>query len=247
MKTNWFQKISLSILTMGLTFHVLRYFSPESWTTLWMDPENSILTTIFGNEKYAEILFGISVPSYFPIVIYVLLIVFVLSMYKVEGLTKKHGGIVSKDNGMTLIEVIVVIAIIGITAAIVYPYLDKQTHKHLASVREMHSVIRLAQSTAVTRNRPVSLCVNSDGYEIFIDGVSHKKINLTNGITITDKPAGSIGSGNISGTACSHITTFTSTMIVSSGNGEYNIHMGGAYYPIVINLAGGVSIGDKKT
>lgn len=74
-------------------------------------------------------------------------------------------GVYSNLNGFTLIEVMVVIIVLGILAAISVPAFQDTilTTKIRSYANSFISSTRLARAEAIKRNTPVSLCVSTDG------------------------------------------------------------------------------------
>ncbi len=78
----------------------------------------------------------------------------------------------TNNKGFSLIEVLVVIAIIGILSVIVYPNVmqSRSNAKTRAVASEIFSSFRSARIEAVKRNGNVCLDFNTDGtYEVFLD------------------------------------------------------------------------------
>lgn len=88
--------------------------------------------------------------------------------------------LIKKNSGFTLMEVMVVIGIIGITAAIAIPnilsYLPK--HRLNGGARDVYSAMQYARLRAVKEKTPVSISFNTgaNSFRVFTDEV------LTNGV-----------------------------------------------------------------
>ena len=76
----------------------------------------------------------------------------------------------ARHRGFTLLEVITVIAIIGIAAAIALPVLIKTLpQKYLRSTaRDLYSALMQAKSEAIRRGTFVSVGISSDSDHMFI-------------------------------------------------------------------------------
>ena len=69
------------------------------------------------------------------------------------------------SKGFTLIELMIIVIIIGVTASIAYPNFDKAVHrlKIRNSARHMVSIMRLARSYAITNKADVGVHFDEEG------------------------------------------------------------------------------------
>ncbi|WP_281645615.1 GspH/FimT family pseudopilin [Parendozoicomonas sp. Alg238-R29] len=70
-----------------------------------------------------------------------------------------------RDSGFTLIEMIIVIAIVGIISVMAYPSMDGfiQRNSISSQTNELISLLQYARSEAVTRKADVQVCASTNG------------------------------------------------------------------------------------
>jgi type II secretion system protein H len=97
------------------------------------------------------------------------------------------------EGGFTLIELMVVIAIIGISAAITFPLLNDVSRNATtrAAARELYSHFQLAKIEAVKRNTSVGIIFSAVApyqYQTFVDTNSDGVLDTTELILSTTSP-----------------------------------------------------------
>lgn len=76
-----------------------------------------------------------------------------------------------KDSGLTLMEMMTVIAIAALIAAIAMPYMMGSRHaaKLRGAVENLRGDLQLAKLKAVQESGPVAVLFSGNGYQVFID------------------------------------------------------------------------------
>lgn len=93
----------------------------------------------------------------------------------------------SKHDGFTMIELMVIIAIVGILAAIGAPSLSESlARRSLEGVaNELSADLQYTKSQAVSANTTVSMVTSAHGYTVSNSGTTFKTIALDSKITLT--------------------------------------------------------------
>ena len=98
------------------------------------------------------------------------------------GLSKLPRCKTSKNQGVTLLELIVVLAIFGIMTAVAVPYLRPATeHAELhAAAQELYGYFQRAKVEAAKKNLPVAIIFTLSGtnkYTVFVDNNNDKVLD----------------------------------------------------------------------
>jgi len=94
---------------------------------------------------------------------------------RIASLKNKMTGLLKNKKGMSLIELLIVITIIGILAGVGIPqygiFMAKSKAKK--STNDLLQNMRLARTMAIKENRPYLITINGNGYTIGFDGDSN--------------------------------------------------------------------------
>jgi len=78
----------------------------------------------------------------------------------------KHAARYSRQAGMTLVEVMAVLFIVGLTAGLVTLTLPQRPSEEQASAQAFARILREAQDQAIMAGQPVGLKLNDQGYAL---------------------------------------------------------------------------------
>lgn len=194
---NTFQKTCLVPLAFLLGFYWLHYFAPTSWVTWGWNIESPLWACFIDSNPIFD-WFGIfTIPSYIPFLIIILSMLGVVVMYDIEKTVIRLKQTIPFQNnkGVTLVEIMTVIAIVSILAGIAYANIDVKSYRQRAAARELYSNCQYAKMLAIKMNRPVTLAVNSSKYDLWVNNTIHRSNPVTASITLnsSDIPGGNIG------------------------------------------------------
>jgi general secretion pathway protein H len=109
-----------------------------------------------------------------------------------------------RSGGFTLVELMIVLAVLGLAAALALPYFAKGTQQAAlgGATQEVRAALNLARSAAIGEDRAVSFSGGIDGYRI--DGARHAfaaaaglVVEIKGGSRIAFYPSGGSSGGHI--------------------------------------------------
>ena len=131
--------------------------------------------------------------------------------------------------GFTLIEALVVLAIVGFTAAIAYPQLDRSLSGFQARKArgELVAGVLDARSTAIRMDRPVALTVDRGGTSFSVNGAGSRTLSGLARIDGRPGPLWFYPDGSASGGQLTLVTVLgTTTFVVSRDLGTISTTSG---------------------
>ena len=138
--------------------------------------------------------------------------------------TNSHSKKIHPHQGFTLIEVMIAVAIIGITMAVAVPSLEEAMNeqKLTTQTNDLVASLNLARSTAIKRRQTVVIAKKThwkDGWDIFVD-IDDDKTKDDADILIKSYPALPSGSVTITGTQsyASYVSYFPNGRANGSGS-----------------------------
>ncbi|MDA3895192.1 MAG: GspH/FimT family pseudopilin [Desulfobacteraceae bacterium] len=153
----------------------------------------------------------------------------------------------SKESGFTLMELMVVIAIIGILSAIAIPnYITHRNNQQVSrAAREIYSALQSAKMTAITDNINVFVAFSpgtgsSGTYQVFEDLDNNNALDAGEGIGSGQMPPGvEMVSANFAGGGP---TRFTRLGMTTGRNGRAIVTNGDRTADVVVNTVGGIRV-----
>lgn len=106
--------------------------------------------------------------------------------------------------GFTLLEILIVLAILGLAVALAVPYLGRQTSRAslVAAAQEVRAALLGARSDAIAEDREVTVSGDMGGYRV--NGVRHPfpaspgvRVDVTGGARISFFPSGGASGGRL--------------------------------------------------
>jgi len=153
-----------------------------------------------------------------------------------------------QEAGMTLVEVMVVVAIIAVMATFAFASIDMKVLAHRAAAREFYSALQFAKITAIKNNTSASVGVNLHGWGVqdASGPIKSEAADIDRRVTFGwDDPT---TAGNVNGTSYSAITTFNNRSICESGAMTYHVIITDSSglkswdIPVRVSVAGGVKM-----
>lgn len=165
MKLSTATKINLFVIFIGLVIFLVHYCSPPSLVAWGMNINSPDWACIFENSDRVEVLwFTLSKGQ--TIFMFIAITLFALFMNQ----PPEYKPIYLNNKGFTLVEVMMVVAIMGILAGIAFLSIDSKPFRQRAAARELFSVFHLAKMEAIKRNSTVSVGVNDKDYAVWCKG-----------------------------------------------------------------------------
>jgi general secretion pathway protein H len=109
-----------------------------------------------------------------------------------------------RATGFTLLEILIVLAILSLAVALAVPYLERQTSRAAlaAAAQQVRAALTTARSDAITQDREVTIAGDIGGYRL--DGVRHAfpaspgiRVEVRGGTRISFFPSGGTSGGEL--------------------------------------------------
>lgn len=107
------------------------------------------------------------------------------------------------EKGFSLIELLIVIAILGIVSAIGYSYFDKDKYITKSDAMKLHFICNRGKSEAVKRNKKLFVGINNKNIDFYVDNMLIDSRYLDYFIIYTD----SVDGGELGGKESPNIET----------------------------------------
>lgn len=180
------QKLCIRMLGLTLIGYLIRHYSPGLFIDWSHDLDSPLWTTIFGNNPYFLAFHKYPIDRVWPVIALIASGIYVWFMYDIaDHFAQKQ--LTNNEKGFTLVECMVVVAIIGILSSISIMHFNSATYKHRAVVSLIRSKLQLAKMEAVKTRQPITFATNIGSIDIYIGTNYHNTINLEYG-AIIDSP-----------------------------------------------------------
>jgi len=194
MKLSSATKFNLFVIFIGMVIFLIHYCSPPQLVAWGQSMESPDWACIFENSDRVGVLWY-TIPKSITIIGFISLIIFALIMNKPP---EQIPDIILNEKGVTLVECMMVVSIIGILSAIAYTSIDTKPYRQRAAARELYGIIHCAKMEAIKRSSTVSLGINNNDYTIWCQG---KKILTGQFIAPISVDSDDIASGGVNKTA----------------------------------------------
>lgn len=191
------QKLCFRIIGLVTVLYLIRHYSPQFIVDWAWDIDTPDIFTLAGNNPLFYFTESIIVHRSVPIFVCLLSALYVFFMYDIEEFIQYLSTPVTNQKGMTLVEVMVVVAIVGILSSIAALHLNRDSYKLRAMASNIRGTLQAVKMESIKTRENVSFGFNNTNksvIDIWVSGNFRKSINLDYGVVIdsVNVPSGKI-------------------------------------------------------